>query len=80
LFGASRAAFGVSALVCAYGAMQAMISRPLGSIIEQHGFAGVCSAFSFLPLAAYWCIKMFVRPDLRHEPVLMGSERQHQLS
>ena len=53
LFGASRAAFGVSALVCAYGAMQAVISRPLGAIVEKYGFAGVCFAFSFFPLAAY---------------------------
>src|SRR5262249_43651299 len=36
LFGANRAAFGVSALVCAYGAMQAIVSPPLGRIIEKY--------------------------------------------
>jgi ACS family hexuronate transporter-like MFS transporter len=74
LFGANRAAFGVSALVCAYGAMQAVISRPLGAIIENHGFSGVCFTFAFLPLAAYFCLKTFVRESQpQDQPALVAS-------
>ena len=58
LYGAARAAFGVSALVCAYGAMQAVISRPLGSVIEHYGFTPVCMTLAWMPLAScallYW--------------------------
>lgn len=71
IFGAERAAFGVSALVCAYGAMQAIISRPLGQIIERYGFKGVCFTFAFLPLVAYACLTIFVRAP-KPEPVLAG--------
>jgi ACS family hexuronate transporter-like MFS transporter len=53
LYGAERAAFGVSSLVCAYGVMQAIVSKPLGQIIERHGFQPVLLAFSLLPLIAY---------------------------
>jgi ACS family hexuronate transporter-like MFS transporter len=50
LYGAGRAAFGVSALVFAYGAMQAVVSRPLGVIIERFGFTPVTLVVAFLPL------------------------------
>lgn len=61
LYGASRAAFGVSALVFSYGAMQALVSKPLGAGIERYGFAPVCLALAALPLAGtllvYWQVR-----------------------
>ncbi len=51
-FGAAHAAFGVAALTMAYGLMQAFVSPLIGVMIHRFGFAGVCAAFSVLPLAA----------------------------
>jgi hypothetical protein len=54
--------------------MQAIISRPLGAIIEKHGFAGVCFTFAFFPLAAYLLLKTFVRErQPEDEPALLAS-------
>lgn len=61
IYGAQRAAFGVSGLVFAYGAMQAIVSRPLGRVIEQYGFQPVLLAFALLPLTAYVVLWRFVR-------------------
>jgi ACS family hexuronate transporter-like MFS transporter len=52
LFGADGAAFGIGALLFGYGAMQTVISRPLGQVITHYGFAPVCVMFAFLPLIA----------------------------
>ena len=61
LYGAGRAAFGVSALVFSYGAMQALVSKPLGVWIEHYGFAPICVALAALPLAGtllvWWQVK-----------------------
>jgi hypothetical protein len=61
LYGAGRAAFGVSALVFSYGVMQALVSKPLGLGIERYGFAPVCLALAVLPLAGtllvYWQVR-----------------------
>jgi ACS family hexuronate transporter-like MFS transporter len=58
LYGSARAAFGVSALVFSYGAMQALVSKPLGLWIEHSGFTPVCLALATLPLVGtllvYW--------------------------
>lgn len=51
-FGASRAAFGVSALTFAYGIMQAFVSPLIGELIGRYGFGTVCVSFSVLPLVA----------------------------
>ena len=61
LYGAERAAFGVSALVFAYGAMQAVVSRPLGGIIERYGFTPVCVVAAVLPLAGQALVASVVR-------------------
>ncbi len=53
IYGAARAGFAVSGLVFAYGAMQAIVSKPIGMTIEHHGFTPVCLAFAVLPLIAY---------------------------
>ena len=56
-FGGSRAAFAVSILVAAYGAIQAIISPIFGAIIDFHGFAPVCRIAAVTPLAAYGVLK-----------------------
>ncbi len=64
IYGAHRAAFGVAAQVFAYGAMQTIISQPLGRIIQTYqkqGFTAVCFVFAFLPIAAYLLLAFFVR-------------------
>jgi sugar phosphate permease len=72
LFGAQRAAFGVSALVFAYGAMQAIFSKPIGYVIEQYGFVPVCFVFAFLPLVAQVALNLFVKlPAASSEPALV---------
>jgi hypothetical protein len=60
-FGASRAAFGVSALTFAYGIMQAFVSPLIGELIERYGFGAVCGSFSVLPLAAVWVLWVTTR-------------------
>ncbi len=49
----ARAAFAVSLLVSAYGAMQAVASPALGAIIDHYGYTPVCAASSVTSLAAY---------------------------
>jgi len=56
-FGGERAAFAVSILVAAYGAIQAVISPVFGAIIDSHGFAPVCRIAAVTPLAAYGVLK-----------------------
>ncbi len=41
-FGGARAAFGVSLLVAAYGATQAIISPAVGAMIDRYGYTPVC--------------------------------------
>jgi ACS family hexuronate transporter-like MFS transporter len=63
IYGAGRAAFGASALVFAYGVMQAAISTPLAAVIERYGFQLVCLVFSLLPLAGYALVHFVIRDD-----------------
>jgi MFS family permease len=49
----ARAAFAVSLLVSAYGAMQAVVSPALGAIIDRYGYSPVCAIASVTSLAAY---------------------------
>jgi ACS family hexuronate transporter-like MFS transporter len=56
-FGGARAAFAVSILVAAYGAVQAVISPAFGAIIDHYGFAPVCRIAAISPLAAYGVLK-----------------------
>jgi ACS family hexuronate transporter-like MFS transporter len=57
IYGAARAGFAVSGLVCAFGVMQATVSKPLGFMIEHYGFMPVCLLFAGLPLIAYAIIR-----------------------
>jgi ACS family hexuronate transporter-like MFS transporter len=52
VYGAARAAFTVSMLTAAYGAMQAVFSPLAGSMIDRLGFQPVCIAVAALPLVA----------------------------
>jgi ACS family hexuronate transporter-like MFS transporter len=61
LFGAERAAFGIAALLLAYGGMQAILSRPIGQIIDERGFFPICATFAFLPLIAQVVMQKFIR-------------------
>ncbi|MGE5646129.1 MAG: MFS transporter [Acidobacteriota bacterium] len=57
LWGAGRAAFAVSTLTAAYGAMQAAFSPAAGALIDRVGFPPVCAAVSVLPLVAYLALR-----------------------
>ena len=53
VYEAARAAFAVSLLVSAYGAMQAVASPLLGALIDCYGYLPVCAIASVTSLAAY---------------------------
>jgi ACS family hexuronate transporter-like MFS transporter len=67
-FGPARAAFGVAALTCAYGIMQAVVSPAIGRAIDQFGFAIVCYALAPLPLIAVAVLKGFCAPHSPRDP------------
>jgi MFS transporter, ACS family, hexuronate transporter len=58
LFEPSHAAFAISLLVSAYGAMQAALSPALGATIDHYGYTPVCLAVSLTPLAAYGVLRL----------------------
>ncbi|MCS6953131.1 MAG: MFS transporter [Bryobacteraceae bacterium] len=55
-----RAAFGVSMLTFAYGAMQAAASPLIGATVDRYGFAPAILAVSLLPAAA-WLVLAFTQ-------------------
>ncbi len=61
VFGAHRAAFGVSALTFSYGLMQTFVSPLFGRVIDRAGFAPLCVAAAVLPLAAAVILEGTVR-------------------
>jgi ACS family hexuronate transporter-like MFS transporter len=58
VFGASRAAFGVAALVASYGAMQAVVSPWFGWIQQHHGYAPLTWMAAVTPAAA--CVVLWI--------------------
>jgi ACS family hexuronate transporter-like MFS transporter len=74
LYGAERAAFGVGALLFAYGGMQTVLSKPIASVIQSRGFTPVCIALSVTPLIAQVALR-FVRSDSDPRSVT-GSSRE----
>jgi ACS family hexuronate transporter-like MFS transporter len=62
IYGAGRSAFAIGGLIFAYGAMQAVVSPPLGAIIERYGFQPVCFTFALFPILAYLPVH-FLIPD-----------------
>jgi MFS family permease len=61
-FSGARAAFGVSMLTGAYGAMQTVISPLIGSLVDRYGFQPVCLAAAVLPLASFAVLRLTDRP------------------
>lgn len=61
IFGAERAAFSVSALSFAYGAMQTVFSPAAGRVIDSYGFEPVCLAAAVFPLMAVGVLKIAIR-------------------
>jgi ACS family hexuronate transporter-like MFS transporter len=61
VYGAEHAALGVGALLFAYGAMQTVLSRPLGYIIDVYGFVPVCLSLSIFPVIASSALLLFVK-------------------
>ncbi|MGD0437210.1 MAG: MFS transporter [Bryobacteraceae bacterium] len=68
IYGAERSAFGVGALIFAYGAMQLVISSPLAWIIQKYGFKPVCFAFALLPLCSYALVHTLIPDEAGHHP------------
>lgn len=58
LFGARRAAFAVSGLTAAYGALQGVFSAAAGRVVDRYGFAPVCVAAAVLPLAGWAVLRL----------------------
>jgi ACS family hexuronate transporter-like MFS transporter len=58
VYAAARAAFAVSLLVSAYGAMQALTSPVLGALIDRYGYMPVCAIASLTSLAAYAVLRI----------------------
>jgi ACS family hexuronate transporter-like MFS transporter len=61
-FGGARAAFSVSLLTGAYGAMQAVASPIIGASIDHFGYSPVFVAVAALPLAAYGILHLWRLP------------------
>ena len=57
VYDGARAAFAISLLVSAYGAMQAVASPALGAIIDRFGYVPVCAIASVTSLAAYGVLR-----------------------
>jgi ACS family hexuronate transporter-like MFS transporter len=58
IFGPDRAAFSISALTLAYGAMAAVQSPLVGWAVDNYGFKPVCLAVAGLPLAAVGVLRL----------------------
>jgi MFS family permease len=58
VYDGARAAFAISLLVSAYGAMQAVVSPALGSLIDHYGYAPVCVLVSVTSLVAYGVLRV----------------------
>lgn len=61
-FGGRHAAFSVSLLTGAYGAMQAVISPLIGAMIDRYGYGPICSMAAVLPAAAYGILHVTRQP------------------
>ena len=57
VYGAARAAFAISLLVSAYGAMQAVASPLLGALIDRYGYTPACAIASVTSMAAYGVLR-----------------------
>jgi ACS family hexuronate transporter-like MFS transporter len=64
----ARAAFAISLLVSAFGAMQAVASPALGAIIDRYGYLPVCAIASVTSLAAYGILRATASAPVRPRP------------
>jgi ACS family hexuronate transporter-like MFS transporter len=64
-FSMRRAAFSVSLLTGAYGAMQTVISPVIGGMVDKYGFRPVCLLVAVAPLLAVGILKVTARPVAR---------------
>ena len=67
VYDGARAAFAISLLVSAYGAMQAVVSPSLGSLIDHFGYMPVCVLASVTSLVAYGVLRV-TEPPIALEP------------
>jgi MFS family permease len=58
VYAGARAAFAISLLVSAYGAMQAVASPAIGALIDHFGYAPACAIASVTSLAAYGALRL----------------------
>jgi ACS family hexuronate transporter-like MFS transporter len=58
VYDGAHAAFAISLLASAFGAMQAVVSPALGAIIDHYGYAPVCGIASITSLAAYGVLRL----------------------
>lgn len=61
-FGGERAAFSVSLLTGAYGAMQAVVSPLIGGMIDRYGYGPVFGIVAVTPVAAYGILHLTRQP------------------
>jgi len=57
VYAGARAAFAISLLVSAYGAMQAVASPTLGALIDGYGYVPVSAIASVTSFAAYGVLR-----------------------
>ncbi|HVW85219.1 MAG TPA: MFS transporter [Bryobacteraceae bacterium] len=57
IWGGGRAGTAISALVCAYGLMQAGISPLIGHLVDQYGYQPVCWLVALPPLVAWLLLR-----------------------
>jgi ACS family hexuronate transporter-like MFS transporter len=69
----ARAAFAISLLVSAYGAMQAVASPALGALIDRYGYGPACVIAALASLAAYAVLRATTPRSVPY-PVL-GTDR-----
>jgi ACS family hexuronate transporter-like MFS transporter len=61
IFGADRAAFGVSALTGAFGLMQFFLSPVIGRWADQFGWQPMCVLVAICPLLSYFVLRMSLK-------------------
>lgn len=66
-FSMRRAAFSVSMLTGAYGAMQTVISPVIGGMVDKYGFRPVCLLVAVAPLLAVGILTVTARPVARKQ-------------
>ena len=61
IFGAERAAFGVSALTGAFGLMQFFLSPVIGRWADQFGWEPICALVAICPVLSYFILRFSLK-------------------